>query len=84
MCGVQKISYDDLKKHARVMTREGDSVLSWFWSVVRGFTEEEMAKLLQFVTGCSQLPPGGFKDLNPPFTIISVPVHNKLPTAHTW
>ena len=84
MCGVQKISYEDLKEHARVMTRPRDSVLSWFWSVVLGFTEEEMAKLLQFVTGCSQLPPGGFKDLNPPFTIISVPAHNKLPTAHTW
>ena len=84
MCGVQKISYDDLKQHARVPMTTGDGVMLWFWSVVKGFTEEEMAKLLQFVTGCSQLPPGGFKDLNPPFTITSVPAHNKLPTAHTW
>ena len=45
------------------------------------FQQEEMAryianamilflfKLLQFTTGCLQLPPGGFKDLSPHFQI---------------
>ena len=40
--------------------------------------------MLQFVTGCSQLPPGGFKELHPPFTITHAPTHRRLPTAHTW
>ena len=39
---------------------------------------------LFFLLGCSQLPPGGFKDLHPPFQIISSPTHGRLPTAHTW
>ena len=86
MCGMDTVSYDDLKEHANV---SGSSlwfqqVLSWFWVVVSSFTQEEMAKLLQFVTGCSQLPPGGFKELNPRFTITSAPTRNRLPTAHTW
>ena len=41
-------------------------------------------RLLQFTTGCSQLPPGGFKDLTPHFQITPAPTHGQLPTAHTW
>lgn len=86
MCGMGEVSFDDLKVHTRV---DGSNqgflqVLSWFWVVVSEFTQEEMAKLLQFVTGCSQLPPGGFKELNPRFTITSAPTRGRLPTAHTW
>ncbi|CAG2174693.1 unnamed protein product [Oppiella nova] len=42
-----------------------------------------MARLLQFTTGCSQLPPGGFQELNPKFHITSAPTFGVLPTAHT-
>lgn len=42
-----------------------------------------MARLLQFTTGCSQLPPGGFQDLNPRFQITAAPTFGNLPTAHT-
>lgn len=59
-------------------------VLDWFWTVVDSFTEEQMARLLQFTTGCSQLPAGGFADLNPKFQISFSPTYNTLPTAHTW
>ena len=86
MCGVGRISYEDLKQHAIVSGTSSwfQQILSWFWTIASSFTEEEMAKLLQFVTGCSQLPPGGFKELNPPFTITSSPTRGRLPTAHTW
>lgn len=36
-------------------------VLGWFWAAVGNFSKTEMARLLQFTTGCSQLPPGGFQ-----------------------
>ena len=87
MCGTETVSYEDLKKHAVVSFSSNprfQTVVSWFWVVVSNFTQEEMARLLQFVTGCSQLPPGGFKELNPKFQITSAPTHGHLPTAHTW
>lgn len=59
-------------------------VMKWFWTVVSSFTQEELARLLQFTTGSSQLPPGGFNTLCPSFQIIAAPTHSTLPTAHTW
>lgn len=47
------MSYNDLKIHA-VVNGSNEAfrrVVSWFWTIVSGFTQEEMAKLLQFVTG---------------------------------
>ncbi|XP_061569598.1 ubiquitin-protein ligase E3C [Cololabis saira] len=59
-------------------------VITIFWEVVDGFTEEEKRKLLKFVTSCSRPPLLGFKELHPAFCI-----HNggsdleRLPTAST-
>ena len=60
--------------------------MEWFWTIIAGFTQEEMARLIQFTTGCSQLPPGGFADLNPQIQITYTPIatYASLPTAHTW
>jgi hypothetical protein len=57
---------------------------SRFWTLVGNMTEEEKARLLQFTTGSSLLPPGGFKELSPLFQIIFSPSFGSLPTAHTW
>ena len=44
-----------------------------------------MAQLLQFTTGSSQIPPGGFSELSPKFTVTHSSARiNGLPTAHTW
>ena len=59
-------------------------MLEWFWTIISGFTHEEMARLLQFTTGCSQLPPGGFCELCPKFQITASLMFDGLPTAHTW
>ena len=48
------------------------------------FTQEELARLVQFITGASQLPPGGFAELSPPIQISSAPTADALPTAHAW
>lgn len=31
------------------------SVVQWFWEVVKSFSKEDMARLLQFVTGTSKV-----------------------------
>jgi len=35
----------------------------WFWEIVAGWSHEQRAKFLQFVTGTSQVPLGGFSKL---------------------
>ena len=77
MCGMQEINFDDLRQHAQVRGHNQRflRVVDWFWAVVAEFSQEELARLVQFVTGSSQLPPGGFKELRPPFLIVPVETH---------
>uniref|UniRef100_A0A3Q2TWG4 E3 ubiquitin-protein ligase HACE1 n=1 Tax=Fundulus heteroclitus TaxID=8078 RepID=A0A3Q2TWG4_FUNHE len=66
-----------------------DPVIQWFWKVVRSLTQEEHILLLQFVTGSSRVPHGGFAYLMggsglQKFTIAAVPyTSNLLPTSST-
>ncbi|XP_060037292.1 apoptosis-resistant E3 ubiquitin protein ligase 1 isoform X5 [Erinaceus europaeus] len=86
MCGTGDISVSDFKAHAVVVGGSWhfrEKVMRWFWTVVSSLTQEELARLLQFTTGSSQLPPGGFAALCPSFQIIAAPTHSTLPTAHT-
>uniref|UniRef100_A0A8C1THM8 E3 ubiquitin-protein ligase HACE1 n=1 Tax=Cyprinus carpio TaxID=7962 RepID=A0A8C1THM8_CYPCA len=61
----------------------------WFWEVVENLTQEERVLLLQFVTGSSRVPHGGFAFLMggsglQKFTIAAVPyTSNLLPTSST-
>lgn len=86
MCGTGHIAVQDFQTHAVVIGGSWhfrEKVMNWFWAVVYSFTQEELARLLQFTTGSSQLPPGGFASLCPSFQIIGSPTHGTLPTAHT-
>lgn len=85
MCGMGTYSLADFKIHHTVTDPSPtfNKVLDWFWTVVAGFTEEQMARLLQFTTGSSQLPPGGFGELNPKVQLSPYHRHNALPIAHT-
>ncbi|GIY39738.1 apoptosis-resistant E3 ubiquitin protein ligase 1 [Caerostris extrusa] len=80
-----RLATTDLKANHALSgsTYEFRKVLEWFWIAVSNFSEEEMARLLQFTTGCSQLPPGGFAELSPKFHISSSQTYGNLPTAHT-
>uniref|UniRef100_A0A3P8Z5B1 E3 ubiquitin-protein ligase HACE1 n=1 Tax=Esox lucius TaxID=8010 RepID=A0A3P8Z5B1_ESOLU len=66
-----------------------EPVIQWFWKVVESLTQEERVLLLQFVTGSSRVPHGGFAFLMggsglQKFTIASVPYTlNLLPTSST-
>lgn len=63
LCGTGELSVHDWRTHALVAGsgRDWERVLAWFWAALSSFTTEERARLLQFTTGCSQLPPGGFQ-----------------------
>lgn len=63
MCGTGEYSIADFRAHHIVNgnSPEFRRVLAWFWAAISNFSQTEMARLLQFTTGCSQLPPGGFQ-----------------------
>ncbi|XP_068682380.1 apoptosis-resistant E3 ubiquitin protein ligase 1-like isoform X3 [Montipora foliosa] len=85
MCGTGNISVTDFRQHHSI-TDTGilsKKSLDWFWTIVTSFTQGELARLVQFITGSSQLPPGGFAELSPQIQISSAPTMNALPSAHT-
>lgn len=63
LCGTGEYSIDDFRMYHLVNgnSPEFRRVLGWFWAAISNFSQTEMARLLQFTTGCSQLPPGGFQ-----------------------
>ncbi|DAZ93420.1 TPA: hypothetical protein N0F65_000071 [Lagenidium giganteum] len=70
LCGVPNIDVNDWETHSDVKYQDFDQpskaekrLLEWFWETVRGFSQEERARLLQFVTGTSRVPVEGFKAL---------------------
>ncbi|KAL0881242.1 hypothetical protein ABMA27_002339 [Loxostege sticticalis] len=85
VCGSGELSVADWRAHALAAGggRDWERLLAWFWAALHSFTPPERARLLQFATGCSQLPPGGFQELNPRFQITPAPNFGALPTAHT-
>lgn len=63
LCGTGEYSIADFRAHHIVNgnSPEFRRVLGWYWAAISNFSQTEMARLLQFTTGCSQLPPGGFQ-----------------------
>lgn len=63
LCGTGEYSISEFRCHHIINgnSPEFRKVIGWFWTAVSNFSQTEMARLLQFTTGCSQLPPGGFQ-----------------------
>ncbi|KAK7752383.1 E3 ubiquitin-protein ligase tom1 [Diatrype stigma] len=62
--GLPDISVDDWKSNTEYHNYTPSSPqIQWFWRAVRSLDKEELAKLLQFVTGTSKVPLNGFKEL---------------------
>ncbi|GET86024.1 ubiquitin-protein ligase-like, putative [Leishmania tarentolae] len=90
--GMPNIDVEDLRTHT---VYEGYSSTSpqvrWFWEAVGSMSKEDLANLLQFTTGSSKVPHGGFGHLEGsngrslPFTISRWAVNKDdlLPQAHT-
>ena len=62
--GMPTIDLADLKANT---TYHGcglrDAVIQWLWNILHSLSQEEVALFVQFVTGTSKVPLGGFKDL---------------------
>lgn len=63
---------------------EGDRLCELFWVLIDEFDQKQRAELLQFVTGSSRLPAGGFGNLEPSFCLyLGNGPAERLPTAST-
>ncbi|KAK2967299.1 hypothetical protein RJ640_004865 [Escallonia rubra] len=88
--GLPEIDMDDLKANTEYTGYTAASnVVQWFWEVVKAFNKEDMARLLQFVTGTSKVPLEGFKALQGISGPQRFQIHKaygapeRLPSAHT-
>ncbi|XP_065067816.1 E3 ubiquitin-protein ligase HACE1-like [Rhopilema esculentum] len=91
LSGVQEIDFEDWKNNTLYQAgydAESQQV-KWFWETVEDFDQQERSLLLQFVTGSSRVPWGGFASLigasgPQKFTISSTAsLDNVLPSAST-
>ena len=87
--GIADMDVDDWKKHTdyRGYT-ETDEIIQMFFKLITSWDNEKRARLLQFATGTSRIPIGGFKDLQGSdgprrFTIEKAGEVTQLPKAHT-
>lgn len=88
--GMPDIDVDDWKNNTIYENYSPSSKqIQWFWRCVKSFDLEERAKLLQFSTGTSKVPLGGFKELPGMNGVNKFSIHrvynstDRLPTAHT-
>ncbi|CBJ30487.1 HECT domain and ankyrin repeat containing, E3 ubiquitin protein ligase 1 [Ectocarpus siliculosus] len=86
LAGPGDIDPGDWERNAHFTGEPTAMLRRWFWNVVRSLTKEERSLLLQFATGCSRLPAGGFRGLAPrTFTVamIDYDPERPLPMAAT-
>ena len=80
--GMPTIDLQDMRRHTKYVGYESSSEqIVWFWQVVGTFNEEEKAMLLQFITGSSKVPMGGFVSM--PIKITRDRRTSSLPVSHT-
>eukprot|EP00981_Chlorochromonas_danica_P007095 scaffold1551_cov164-Ochromonas_danica.AAC.23 len=91
ICGLPDVDVDELQANTEYhQYRQTDDMVKWFWSALRSFSREERASFLQFVTGTSKVPLGGFSQLQGMRGTQKFSIHRAyggenglLPTAHT-
>ncbi|KDP41504.1 hypothetical protein JCGZ_15911 [Jatropha curcas] len=88
--GLPDIDLDDMRANTEYSGYSAASpVIQWFWEVVQGFSKEDKARLLQFVTGTSKVPLEGFSALQGISGSQKFQIHkaygspDHLPSAHT-
>lgn len=65
-----------------------DQIIIWFWEAVSEYSQEDLAKLVQFITGSSKIPVEGFSHMIGMNGIQRISIHrdpmeHQLPKAHT-
>ncbi|KAI8630962.1 hypothetical protein F5Y19DRAFT_41173 [Xylariaceae sp. FL1651] len=88
--GLPDVDIDDWKSNTEYHNYTPSSPqIQWFWRALRSFDKEEVAKLLQFVTGTSKVPLNGFKELEGMNGVNRFNIHrdygnkDRLPSSHT-
>jgi len=84
--GIREYNVQELKLNHTLVGYKSPrfgQVLDWFWMALTHFSKEDMAKFVQFVTGSSVLPPGGWKQLAPNFQIGFSGEKGRLPLSFT-
>jgi len=87
--GLPEIDVDDWKANTEYHNYNPSSQqIVWYWRIVKAMTNEERAKLLQFITGTSKVPLNGFKELEGVSGLTKCNIHkdpstHRLPTSHT-
>lgn len=89
MSGLPTVDLKDLKKNVEYHGYTPlDQVIQWFWEILEEYTSEDLAKLIQFITGTSKIPLEGFSKLQGMHGIQKISIHkdshvNQLPKSHT-
>ncbi|KAK9861005.1 hypothetical protein WJX84_000178 [Apatococcus fuscideae] len=88
--GLPEIDVDDLRRNTEYSGYTAASrTVQWFWETVQGLDKEDLALLVQFVTGTSKVPLDGFKALQGISGPQKFQIHKaygpseRLPSAHT-
>ncbi|KAF9918729.1 hypothetical protein BX616_006259 [Lobosporangium transversale] len=88
--GLPDIDVDEWKNNTEYQNyTQASPQIQNFWRAVRSFDQTERAKLLQFVTGTSKVPLGGFSQLQGISGVQKFQIHKdfsstkRLPSAHT-
>jgi E3 ubiquitin-protein ligase HUWE1 len=63
-------------------------VIRWYWEILEEYTNEELAKIVQFITGTSKIPHEGFSKLQgmhgpQKIAIFRCSDIDQLPKSHT-
>ncbi|GIX66151.1 E3 ubiquitin-protein ligase HUWE1 [Babesia caballi] len=87
--GIPTIDLADLRQNVEYVnyTKSSDQIV-WFWEFLEGLDQNTLAAFLQFVTGTSRVPIGGFKNLMGMRGPQLISIHrafasDRLPSAHT-
>ena len=89
LCGITKIDVNDFKENTifeHPYTKD-TPVIKMFFKVISKWSNEDLSKLLMFITGSSRIPVNGFSEFcemsQHPLKIDSGGDHTLLPQAHT-
>ena len=88
ICGIPKININDMKMFTHYINpyNKDHPVIQMFFRMLTKWSHENLAKLLLFITGSSQVPINGFKDFQDtgnPICISPGGEKDRLPAAHT-
>jgi E3 ubiquitin-protein ligase HUWE1 len=87
--GVPEVDLEDLKGNTDYSGyNPTDQIIVWFWEVVSDYSQEDLAKLVQFITGTSKIPVEGFSQIVGMNGIQRISIHrdpceHQLPKSHT-